>query len=205
VALLLGLLALGIGGEPAWMQGKAVLSQWLLQRAWAESQASGDAVKPWPWADTHPVARITLPRLGVDEIVLAGDSGRVLAFGPGWAEASARPGEGGVSVISGHRDNHFAFLREVRAGDRLWLETGHARRAYIVQGSRIVDSRTQRLSLDGDAALTLVTCWPFDAITAGGPMRYVVTALPEEIATSARGRLVIDDTIGNGGRAMAAL
>ena len=28
----------------------------------------------------------------------------------------------------------------------------------------------------GEARLTLITCYPFDALRAGGPLRYVVTA-----------------------------
>src|SRR5690606_25926119 len=87
LAVALALCAAGIGAQPAWLQAKAALAQVLLQSAWSQSRDSGDAVKPWPWADTHPVARLSVPRLAIDQIVLAGDAGRVLAFGPGWAEA----------------------------------------------------------------------------------------------------------------------
>ncbi|MEZ5485640.1 MAG: class GN sortase [Lysobacteraceae bacterium] len=190
IAVALALCAAGIGAQPAWLQAKAALAQVLLQSAWSESRNSGEAVKPWPWADTHPVARLSVPRLAVDQIVLAGDAGRVLAFGPGWAEASATPGSHGHSVISGHRDNHFAFLRQLGDGDRVLLETAGGQRAYRVTAQQVVDSRSQRLALDSGDTLTLVTCWPFDAVSAGGPMRYVVTAVPEgsalAIAASAR-------------------
>lgn len=185
IAVTLALCAAGIGAQPAWLQAKAALAQVLLQSAWSESRDSGEAVKPWPWADTHPVARLTVPRLSIDQIVLAGDAGRVLAFGPGWAEASATPGSHGHSVISGHRDNHFAFLRLLNDGDRVLVETTEGQRAYRVTAQQVVDSREQRIALDGGDTLTLVTCWPFDAITAGGPMRYVVTAIPEATARGA--------------------
>jgi sortase A len=45
--------------------------------------ASGKVVKPWPWADTWPVARIAVPRLSVQAVVLAESSGQALAFAGG--------------------------------------------------------------------------------------------------------------------------
>jgi sortase A len=49
-----------------------------------------------------------------------------------------------------------------------------------VQALRVVDSDQESLSVDTstDKKLLLVTCYPFDAILAGGPLRYVVTAVP---------------------------
>lgn len=161
----------------AWIPAKAWLAQRLLERAWSAALRDGRAVRPWPWADTVPVARLRVPRLGVDAIVLAGDSGRVLAFGPGWAPSSAAPGAAGLSVISGHRDTAFAFLRELRDGDAIELQTPHSTRRYRVAARDVVDSRSTRLATrDGGDGLALVTCWPFDAVVPGGPLRYVVTA-----------------------------
>jgi sortase A len=41
-----------------------------------------------------------------------------------------------------------------------------------VANVRVVDSRRSRIVLDGDVPrLTLVTCYPFDAIEPGGPLR----------------------------------
>ena len=41
----------------------------------------------------------------------------------------------------------------------------------------VVDARRGSLLLDTDTSiLSLVTCYPFDAAEAGGPLRYVVTA-----------------------------
>ena len=114
----------------------------------------------------------------VDLIVLAGGSGRTLAFGPGHLSASALPGDRGNSVIAGHRDTHFSFLRDVETGDTIVIERFSGRRhLYKVIGIDVVDSRRGSLLLDTDVSiLTLVTCYPFDADEAGGPMRYVVTA-----------------------------
>ncbi len=192
VALLIagGLFALAQGG---WIHAKAALAQVLLQQAWTAS-AGGEPVKPWPWADTHPVARLRAPAQGVELIVLAGASGRTLAFGPGHLDGSAPPGATGHTVISGHRDSHFRFLERVAPGERIELERPDgAVRAYRVIGSEVVDERTTRLRLDGEEpTLTLVTCWPFDAVDPGGPLRYLVYAEAEpDTAAPATGRTVI--------------
>ena len=165
-------------GHGAYIPAKAWLAQELMQHAWARAGSTETRSRPWPWADTWPVARLTARSGEVDLIVLAGGSGRTLAFGPGHLSASAMPGEVGNTVIAGHRDTHFQFLRDVEAGDRLTIESSEGiKHVYKVTGLDIVDSRKGRLLLDTDAAiLSLVTCYPFDAVDAGGPLRYVVTA-----------------------------
>jgi sortase A len=174
------LLALGFWqlGQGAYIPAKAWLAQELMQRAWLRINAGEDRAAPWPWADTWPVARLTAESRDIDLIVLAGGSGRTLAFGPGHLGASAMPGQVGNAVIAGHRDTHFAFLRNVRHGERLGIETtSGGRHVYEVIDLQIVDSRTGSLELDTDfSMLTLVTCYPFDALEPGGPLRYVVTA-----------------------------
>jgi sortase A len=87
------------------------------------------------------------------------------------------PGERGNSIIAGHRDTHFRFLQDLRAGDRLAVERANGVRWFVVTGTSVVDSRSTRIALRSDVPrLTLVTCYPFDAIEPGGPLRYVVTA-----------------------------
>lgn len=165
-------------GQGAYIPAKAWLAQELMQRAWLRSAVEDDRQAPWPWADTWPVARLSAKSGEVDLIVLAGGSGRTLAFGPGHLQASAMPGETGNSVIAGHRDTHFSFLRDIEIGESIMVERITGRRhLYKVIGIDVVDSRRGSLLLDTDAAiLSLVTCYPFDAEEAGGPMRYVVTA-----------------------------
>lgn len=174
------LLALGFWqfGQGAYIPAKAWLAQELMQRAWIRSGAGEERATPWPWADTWPVARLTATERNIDLIVLAGGSGRTLAFGPGHLSASALPGEVGNSIIAGHRDTHFQFLRKVEVGEVLGMETALGQQyLYKVVGVDIVDSRGGSLVLDTDAAMmSLVTCYPFDALEAGGPLRYVVTA-----------------------------
>jgi len=180
VWIMSALLCLGFWqlGQGAYIPAKAWLAQELMQRAWIRTGAGEERATPWPWADTWPVARLTAKRRDIDLIVLAGGSGRTLAFGPGHLSASALPGEIGNSIIAGHRDTHFQFLRKVEIGELLGMETARGQRyLYKVVGVDIVDSRRGSLVLDTDAAmLTLVTCYPFDALEAGGALRYVVTA-----------------------------
>lgn len=167
--------AAGLALDAAWIHLKAGLAQTLLRQAWAESRKDGDTHRPWPWADTHPVGVLRMTELGVEQVVLAGDSGRVLAFGPGWAPASAAPDARGSIVLSGHRDTHFAWLRRLVRGDIVEVESASGQRRFQVVEQRVADSRKERLELSKDAGeLLLVTCWPFDAVQSGGPMRYVV-------------------------------
>lgn len=157
------------------MNLKAILAQILLDRAFAETVASGTAVKPWRWADTWPVARIDVPRLGARRIALAGTSGQAMAFGPGHHEQSAEPGEPGVAIFAAHRDTHFSFLADVVPGDeiRVTRRDGHLAR-FRVTGSEVV--RWDQSGLDprhGGPRIALVTCWPLDG-KLQGPLRYVV-------------------------------
>jgi sortase A len=115
-------------------------------------------------------------------VVLEGSSGRNLAFAPTHDASSVLPGELGNSVISAHRDTHFRELRHTRLGDGIRVERadGHTY-LFTVTDIRVVDSRRARLALGDDLSrLTLVTCYPFDAIQPGGPLRFVVTALLSE-------------------------
>ena len=165
-------------GEGAYIPAKAWFAQELMQRAWDRAGAGEQEPAPWPWADTWPVAKLTAIARDIDLIVLAGGSGRTLAFGPGYLTASAMPGERGNTVIAGHRDTHFSFLQDVEVGESLVMETaGGQKHLYRVVNIDVVDSRRGSLQLDTDQAmLSLVTCYPFEETEPGGPMRYVVTA-----------------------------
>lgn len=173
-------LALGFWqlAEGAFIPAKAWVAQELLLRAWDRSGASDLPQAPWPWADTYPVARLKARAGAIDVIVLAGSSGRTLAFGPGHMSASVMPGERGNSIIAGHRDTHFLFLKALSTGDRLQVERpdGSDYR-FEVTSIDVVDARRGSLVLDTDrSTLSLVTCYPFESGEPGGPLRYVVTA-----------------------------
>jgi sortase A len=165
-------------GESAYIPAKAWLAQELMQRAWQRAAEGRERPAPWPWADTWPVARLRALGGDIDLIVLAGGSGRTLAFGPGHLSASAMPGERGNTVIAGHRDTHFSFLQHLAVGEPLVVETADGQpHLYQVMDIDVVDSRRSSLLLDTEqSVLSLVTCYPFDALEPGGPLRYVVTA-----------------------------
>ena len=178
--LVAGLWQLGGG---LWLLAKAELAQYLIADAWTRQLESGTPHKPWPWADTVPVARL---RLGEQEplVVLAGTSGQALAFGPGLHEASALPGEElagspRTTVIAAHRDTHFRGLGKLHTGALVQLQGRDGIwRGYRVRGARVVDSRRETMPIYAEEGVLLVTCYPFDALAAGGPLRYLVYAEP---------------------------
>lgn len=181
----LGILLVALGtwqlGRGVWIQAKAWLAQGLIAHAWSRTLAGERDVKPWGWADTWPVARLTVPRLGVQRYVLAGADGAAMPFGPGHMHGTALPGAGGNTVIGGHRDTHLAFMRRLRPGDALEVERPDgARVSYRVVSADVLDRREVWVAKqDGPTRLTLVTCYPFDALGADGPLRYVVVALTD--------------------------
>lgn len=177
VVVTVALAGLTLVGQGAWIHVKALLAQVLLERAFADSIATGRDVKPWFWADTWPVARITVKRLNATAIVLAGSSGQALAFGPGHVELTSDAGERGVAVYSAHRDTHFRFLREAVIGDEIAVtrRDGLTFR-YRVDGTSVVRFDASGIDpLANGHELVLSTCWPLDGATPG-PMRYLVHA-----------------------------
>ncbi|MEO8359590.1 MAG: class GN sortase [Vicinamibacteria bacterium] len=178
VALLLTLIGLGQAAQAGYIHAKAVLAQVLIRRAWVKAENEGGSPKPWPWADTTPVARLGAPSHRVDLMVLEGGTGRTLAFGPGHVSGTAMPGQHGNVAIGGHRDTHFQFLKELKHGDRLLMESAKGDLfEYAVSAAEIVDRERADVLRDfGDDRLTLITCYPFDAVQSGGRLRYVVTA-----------------------------
>ena len=170
-------LSLFLFGQSAWIFAKAQLAQVLLERAFARAIVTGESVKAWSWADTWPVARIDISRIGASAIVLQGGSGEALAFGPALLNETSPIGERGTAVISAHRDTHFSFLRDVAVGDVMTVtrDDGLAF-SYRVTKTSIAD--WNKSGIDRNAAghnLVLSTCYPFDAISSG-PLRYLVHA-----------------------------
>ncbi|MEE2971475.1 MAG: class GN sortase [Pseudomonadota bacterium] len=189
IAVLFGLAAWQIGSG-LYIPAKALLAQLLLHDAWRQTLAGVEQAKPWPWADTWPVARLRAPEHGVDLMVLAGASGASLAFGPGHLLGTPAPGHPGNSVIGGHRDTSLSFLRHVKTGDLFVLELPDgSTQTYKVTGSATADARRPWPSPDvSHPMLTLVTCYPFDAITPGGPLRYLVFAEATDTGNPASGQ-----------------
>lgn len=177
IAVILAIIGLLLLGHGAYIHAKALVAQVLLERAFAETIATGRSVKPWSWADTYPVARIEVPRIRASTIALAGSSGLALAFGPGHVEMTAEPGGHGVAVYAAHRDTHFRFLRDVAVGDEIDVTRRDGRMfRYRAGASEVVRYDASGIDADGSGdELLLATCWPFDGVTSG-PYRYVLHA-----------------------------
>lgn len=166
----------------AWIPVKAEVAQWLIERNWDKTRNGEPNARPWPWADTRAEALLLVPGQNVRQVVLAGNSGRNLAFGPVLTGGTEN---GPDFIISGHRDTHFRFLRQLRTGDMIRLDTRDSSRWFEVRYLEVVDSRRRELVIDpSQERISLVTCYPFDSLIAGGPLRYVVTAVPVNALSS---------------------
>ena len=131
---------------------------------------------PAPSAD-GPVARISVQRLGISEIVLAGNgSHEQLADGPTMIRRSddASP----VTVIAAHRDTHFLFIRDLREGDEVTMQFANGlEERYRI--SRFETVRWDRFTYPLDPVhplLALATCYPFGGTEYGGPWRRIAWA-----------------------------
>lgn len=181
----------GLVARATYLHAKAELAGILIERAWDETARTGKPKAPWSWADTHPVARLEIPRIGYDEYVLEGASARILAFGPARLLSSAKPGEAGNLAIAGHRTSWFRPLEKVQTGDAISLEwydeTKHAltRREYAIEEIRVVKpADTELLAPTAEDALTLITCYPFGK-SPKSPMRFIVQAKPVDVQSAA--------------------
>lgn len=175
VAALLGAWQLGSAG---WIHAKALVAQHLIASSWALAREGGPARRPWPWADMRPVARLSVPGHGVELFVLDAATQRALAFGPAHVGGTAAPASWGNTVLVAHRDTHFAFLRDLAVDDEIDLEGSRGAAArYRVREIAVVHKGETRVLDPADAAqLTLITCYPFDAVRPGTSLRYVVIA-----------------------------
>ena len=167
----------------SWIQGKAIIAQQLLNHSWNKSlndltdDKKPKTHKPWPWADTWPVAKLIVPQHNIEQIILAGDSGNSLAFGPGHSFTSAKPNTSGTTIISAHRDTHFRFVKDLKINEMIFIQTTDKTMTYQVYEIKIVNSKTFKLQPVRDRqTLVLVTCYPFDSLASGDSLRYLVYA-----------------------------
>jgi len=130
----------------AFAGGRYAVGEWQQQdarRSWDEAEARSvvalarrasvrEDPTGTPIVSGAPVAHLVIPRLKLDEIVLEGVDDNALNAGPGHLPGSAFPGERGNSVISAHRDRHFAVLGDIRIGDTVFTESGARTVRWIV-------------------------------------------------------------------------
>jgi len=142
---------------------------------WRRSLKEGDAV-----------ARLRIPRLGLNEVIVNGTDTNTLKRGPGRYLESAMPGEGELVYVAGHRTTYgapFSRIDKLRKGDRVFVELPYGTLEYAITGHRIVEStETSVLESKGHEQLALQACHPrFFA-----SHRYIAYAKP--VAVSPPGR-----------------
>ncbi len=160
------------------MPAKAWLSVHLMDYAWDRTLSGENYARPWPWMDSAPVARLSVPRLNKDMVIMRGNSGAVMAFAPGWHEGTAVPGHTGISLISAHRDTHFGFLRQLKTGETLTLTDKDGTMHYYRVDEFVTTTKPEiRVDIEqGGEVLLLSTCYPFNNWTRSSDMRFIVVA-----------------------------
>ncbi|MGB1261472.1 MAG: class GN sortase [Cognaticolwellia sp.] len=171
-----------------WLPAKAWLSQQLIHYSWQQamaiktsrldSQGSQVVIKPWPWADTFPIAELTFQRLKKNIVVLNGGDPTTLAFSAGAVAPYNQTHASKPFVVAGHRDSHFAFLADVILKDVIDLTNSRGQaKKYQVQSIDIVDASLGQLPLPADESmLVLITCYPFNGLNSNANQRYVIYA-----------------------------
>lgn len=170
--------------------GRGALARDAARSRWSELQVSADARRAYATAsggtaaatDTPrgaPVARLRIPAIALDEVVVEGVDVRSLNAGPGHLPGSALPGAVGNAVLSAHRDRHFAKLGQLSIGDTVVTETlgDVAPARWIVSARRVVRAGAPALYRTATPTLTLTTCWPIGYL-GGAPERLLLTAVP---------------------------
>jgi sortase A len=112
----------------------------------------------------EPIARIRVPKLDVNLVVVNGTDSGTLKKGPGRHLSSFMPGEGELAYVAGHRTTYgapFSHIDKLERGDPITVELPYATFEYAVTGRRIVDaSYVQALKSRGREELALQACWP---------------------------------------------
>ena len=160
----------------SYIQLKAELAQVLIASAYAQQIATQTPQKPWPWADTKVLAKLTIGERS--DYVLANASMRNLAFGPAHMSQTSALGEQGNSVVVGHRDTHFSHLQDVKVGESIYVQLPDKTTEYRIEEIAIVDeSEVAVIDNLPLTALTLITCYPFNDINPKPKLRFVVRAV----------------------------
>ncbi len=116
---------------------------------------------PGPEAPT----RIVIPAIGVDALVVPGDSWEQLKRGVGHHLGSANPGERGNMVLSAHNDIYgeiFRHLANLELGDEIIVYAGELPYRYIVTAKQIVEpTEVSVLAPTTKPVATLISCYPY--------------------------------------------
>lgn len=131
---------------------------------------------PHPVMDGGVIGEMDVPRLGLETMVVQGDSARILRRAVGHMPETPLPWESGNVALAGHRDSFFRPLRNIRSGDAITLKTVNGDFQYEVESTEVVPaSDVHVLDASSGRTLTLVTCFPFYYV-GSAPNRFVVRA-----------------------------
>ena len=185
---LLALLLLAGGGyfsfQAIKIEVKAKVAQVLLNYTWNKSLKENKQFKPWSSFDGSPILKLEIPRYNISQIVLEGTSGQALAFGPSFHKESFLPSANKITAISSHRDSHGEYIKNLEIGDILKLQDLDKNwHTYKIEEFLIVNIK-DAVTINKRNRLLLITCYPFDAILSGTPLRYIVSAKNVKIVNS---------------------
>lgn len=120
---------------------------------------------PIPTPGPQAAARIVIPAIDVDALVVEGDGWEQLKQGVGHHAGTPNPGELGNAVYAGHDDVYgevFRRLEELKPGDTIEMHAGSRVFKYEVKRTRIVEAgEISVMDPTPDATLTLITCYPY--------------------------------------------
>lgn len=141
----------------------------------SEADEGPNVTAPHGRTSVH-VGRLEIPRIGLSAVVAEGDDERTLKVAVGHLSDTPLPWQEGNSALAGHRDSFFRPLRRIQVGDDIQFATPYGTFRYRVIRLTIVDpDELWVLEASPTAALTLITCYPFDFI-GPAPRRFVVHA-----------------------------
>jgi sortase A len=127
-----------------------------------------------------PIARLEVPSIGLDAIVVEGATPAIMRAGPGHLPASATPGENGVAIITANRfgfGSFFLRLDRLSAGDRITAVSALGTTTYEVESVSLASEDTMDLAVD---SATRVLVLFGSSRLWGGTDRIVVRALAVE-------------------------
>jgi sortase A len=123
------------------------------------------------------VARMAIPRLGLDAPVYEGVAPADLARGAGHLPGTAFPGEeGGTNhcVVAIARDNSAAAISEAIVGEIVTMRTPFGMRYYRVAQKRVLSPEAVATGATRMPMVTIVTPYPADSI-GPAPLRLALT------------------------------
>jgi sortase A len=122
------------------------------------------------------LGRLEIPRLGISAMVAEGTDTRILKRAVGHITSTALPGRPGNVGLAGHRDTFLHGLGDARENDRIRFVTLRGTYVYSVEWGAVVEpGRVDVLDSTAVPTMTLVTCYPFQAV-GPAPQRFVVRA-----------------------------